>query len=491
MVLPTSVGGANALGMVTGDYTGSTDEWQDMVIADLIKNYKSGAGGMGGYGDGSIGQPNPADMGTPDKPLSYQTVKYWEDYVKKFGASDPWITSNYGAPPGRNATFETDPNSPAAITGSWKDRNAAAEKEAAAQRAFDASENAADRAVSMAGIASGERIAGMQEAGATARVQMQIEGSWREAMLADATRRYVAEGDWGVQKWVTTENNTAAMARLQVQLQFDREALAQQAIAEKNRHHEQMVGLALEVAKYDAELAASPRNWLKYAGWLQQRNIVVNGMTLAMAAQEVPEESITPATVANGTGSNVAGIETAQELASGASGGSASSQNAFGADTMQLTGAEGAAGPNVNVNTQNPTMNPMTPTPSAQDLSNTTDYAALARNLLGMNPLAPTEADVSPQNLQNISNNLRTAERPRIAGFGAGNFPTTNALGMQVNETMGKDVRYDQFANLLPTEQEMKVGEVASIRGDAGVSDWVAEMERSRPKGGGSSLAWG
>lgn len=502
---PTSVGGANALGQVTGDYVGSRNEYDDYVIDTLIRNYKTGAGGLPGYGDASIGQPNQADFGTPERPLSPQTQKYFEDYVTRFAGNDPWILDNFGQPPGRGATYQQDPNSPAAVTGSYADRARDSAAENALDRASSERIAAGNNAVGMAGVAadrertaSNERVAGMQEAGATSRVQMQIEGSWREAMLADATRRYVAEGDWGVQKWVTSENNTAAMARLQMQLQFDREALAQQAVVEKQRHHEQMIGLALEVAKYDAELAGSPRNWLKYAGWLKSRNVIVNGMTLAMAAQEVNESEIDPGTVAESTGSNVAAIaaqtEAQQIQTGGQSGGATSTQNAFGADMQELLfGADQTHnGQPVNA-TATPTMGQQQATPSPEELAGVTDYSAFAKKLLGMNPLAPATEEASVPNLEAISAGLQTGGGQRKAGFGAWTGPTTNALGMNVNEISGKDTNYKQFASLLPTEQEMKVGEVASIRGDAGISDWVAEMERSRPKGGGGSgsLAWG
>lgn len=473
----TSIGGANAAGYVSTDYTGSRDEWEERVIRTLVDRYKNGLGGMGGSGDPSIGAPAAEDFGTPGKPISYQTWNYWENYVRKFGATDPWITQNFGTPPGRSASYVPDPNSEASIQGTWEQRNAAA-----------TAEGEKNRAVEREKIAAQERIAAMQEAGATQRVTMQVESDWKIASLQDATRRYIAEGDWGVQKWVTTENNSAAMERLKLELAQNDKELAQRAIEEKNRHHEQMVGLALEVAKYDAELAASPRNWLKYAGWLQARNIVVNGMTLAMAAQEVPENTIDPALVTAATGSNLAGIQTALE--SGQSGGAASSQNAFGGNMQEMfTGAEKGAGANVNLNAPQGATGQFQAPPSAQQLGAQTDYKQLANDLLGMNPLAATAGDASNQNLQNIANNLSTTGRPRIAGFGAYFGPTKNALGIEIPEVAGKDVDYRQFSNLLPSEQQMKVGAVESVRGAAGVTDWVEEMERSRPKGGAFGAA--
>lgn len=476
--------------MVTPDYVGSAEEWEDYVIDSLISRYKTGQGGAGGYASGGIGQPDPADFNNPSKPLSAQTQQYWENYVRKYGASDPWIVENFGPRPGRNATYVQDPNSASAIQGSWKDRSAWEAEQNEKDRAKDLAIAGMQHSAAMAQIAASKEIAALQEAGATQRTQMQIEASWREAMLADATRRYIAEGDWGVQKWVTTENNTAAMARLQMQLQFDREALAQQAIAEKNRHQEQMVALALEVAKYDADLAASPRNWLKYAAWLKERDIVVNGLSLAMAAQEVPDTAIDPGTVANSTGDNIGAIQTSQEaLVSGQSGGAVSSQDAFGAGTQEMAAAGGQQPQTTAVTNQG--LGDMRPTISAQQLSGTTDYAALARQLLGMNPMAASGEEASTANLQSIQDSLRTSKPGRVASFGAYGGPTTNALGVQVSEVSGGDVDYRKFSKLLPSQQEAKVGAIESVRGPYGVSDWVKEMEMSRPKGDTSSLAWG
>jgi len=108
-----------------------------------------------------------------------------------------------------------------------------------------------------------------------------------------------------------------------------------------------------------------------------------------------------------------------------------------------------------------------------------------------MNPAAATEADASQQNLQNIANNLTTANRPRVASFGAYGGPTTNALGIDIPEASGQQVDYRQFSRLLPSEQQAKVGAVESVRGSSGVSDFIKEMESARPKGNARMATFG
>jgi len=473
-------------GMISYDYKESYDQWYERVVFDLITRYIRGEGGASTTG-GAIGSPDPNDFGSAAGAapgyISNRTQQYWENFVKNYGAQSPYIVDSYGPPPTRNATYELDPNSPASISGTFKARSEFEAAEAAKDRALTAAEGAANRAVDMAAIEGANARAAMQEAGATARTAMQIDASWREATLADATRRYVAEGDWGVQKWVTGANNTAAMERLQAQLGFDREALAQQAIQEKNRHQEQLVGLAIEVAKYDAELAASPRNLFAYAAWLQNRNIPVNGLSLAMAAQEVAIDTIDPGEVADATGSTLAALDTAmvQEETAGGANVQATPQELqqlLGSGGQELTATKYAGG----AIPQNQ------PPPSAEQLGKTENYQDLASQLLGQNPLAPNESDVSTSNLQGIMNNLQTAGTTQT-GFGNYSGPRTNALGVKIPEVTGQETDYRQFSKLLPTEQGMKLAGVESVRGPSGITDYVKELERSRPKGGATGVA--
>lgn len=494
---PTSVGGAANIGMVTPDHAGSYEEWYDRVVGDLVTRFVSGEGGEG-WADPSFsspwGRPDANDYGNPEGTVSWATVNFVENYVTNEAANSPYITSTYGAPPTRHATYVQDPNSASSVQGTYAERAADQARENALNRERDLELQARSDAaanyraelgasVEREGIASRERIAGMQEAGATQRTQMQIDASWREAQLADATRRYIAEGDWAVQKWVVETQEAGALERLQLQLDFEREALAQEAVAEANRHQENMIGLALEVAKYDAELASNPANLYAYAAWLQNRNIVVNGMTLAMAQQEVPIQAIDPAEVANTTGDNIAGLAQQQALVTGASGGSAQPTTPEQLQEI-IAGATGAPAGTTAQQLAGGAIPQQQPSPSAEQLGASTDYGALANQLLGLNPLAPNEADTSQQNLQAIASGLNVGGNAQTpAGFGAYGGPRTNALGVEIPQVTGQEVDYRKFTNLLPTEQQGVFAGVKSLRGQAGQTDFIAEMERSRPKG--------
>lgn len=492
MIVPTSIGGAGNIGMVTPDYTGSYDEWFDTAVGTLLREYKTGAGGQG-WADANFtspyGRPDPADYGDERRLTSLNTVRFIENYVKNEGTRSPAIQELVGSPPDRRATYVNDPNSASSIYGSFADKAKESALDRAAERekwqGQEAGANARaemSAAVEREGIASRERVAGMQEAGATQRTTMQIDASWREATLADATRRYVAEGDWGTQKWVVEKQEAGSLQRLQLQLAFNREALAQDAIAEKNRHQESLIGLALEVAKYDAELAGNPANLYAYAAWLKNRNVVVNGMTVAMAAQEVPLNAIDPAEVA-GAGDMVGALTQQQALVSGQSGGS---QQQVTPEQLQqiIQSTSGApAGTTAQLLAGGAVPQQQT-SPSAEQLGQTSDPAALANQLLGLNPVAPNAADVSQPNLQALASGLNVAgTAPTAAGFGAYGGPRTNALGVEIPQVSGQEVDYRKFAALLPTEQQNLLGGVKSVRSSAGMTDFAKELELSRPKG--------
>lgn len=506
----TATGTLPPQGYVSPDYAGSYQEWFETAVQILLERYSSGEGGSGWAEEGfqsPYGTPNPNDFG--NNTISWQTENFVENFVREAGDSSNWILENIGPPPDRDATYIQDPNSASAIQQGQQDFTAS---ENAKDREFTAEQNAADRAAAAERArisaeatkysadvsAAASRYAADQ---ATARTQMQIDNAWRIAKMDDATRRYIAEGDWGVQKWVTTENNRAAMARLERQIEFDEKALAQRAIEEKNRHREQMVGLAMEVAKYDAELAASPRNLMKYAAWLQNRNIVVNGMSLAMAAQEVPEDMIDPEEVAETTGDNLAAMQTAQEteaLVSGQSGGMQQQltpeeldQIVSGATATDITGQQQGA-QQLASTFPGQEMLPQKQTSLSAEQLESMDPQAIANDLLGSNPLAPTQGDFSTQNLQSLMDATRTGGTDQ-AGFGAYSGPTTNALGVEIPEVSGKDVDFREFSDLLPTEQGVKLSGIESVRGPSGVNDFAEEMLRSRPKGRarGGSLSFG
>mgnify|MGYP000947247310 CR=1 FL=1 len=464
-------------GYTSTDYTGSADEWEQVVARSLLDRYLRGDQSMlDNLSFGGTGQPDRADFGSTigggTGTVSAQTQAWALDYARNYAAKDPWIMSQFGAPPSRRATYDEPYGQ--------KQHDVWSSGEAAKDRTFQAGENAADRAariqeaqisanaqVESAGIYAGaSRYAADQQ---LAGVRLNVENDWKIAVMQDATNRYIAEGNWGTQKYIAELQERGQLERLQMQLAQDDKHLAQSAEQERNRHHEAMMGLALEVAKYDAELAAQPRNWLKYAAWLKSRDIVVNGLSLAMAAQEVPDDAISPQTVQDTTGSGIAAYQTAQDVQSGQSGGSTGPEgaNPFAGPAMASTASAPSAG-----------------TLLDQQTLDQMDPGAFARQLLANSAQA---SDASPQNLQAAYNAVDTTgggQGQPIQGFGGntggGSGYVTNGLGMQV-QTLGQKNDYRKFTKLLPSAQEQNVA--AAESGGMYAQDYVGAMERSRPKG--------
>lgn len=475
-------GGGNSIGgygpplttsRYSTDYQGSYDEWVYRTARAMAENYARGIAEWEQFSGmtAGLGQPNQADFGSAANGstgyISESTYDFFVRYVERYGMDDPYIQNTYGAPPQRRATYGQDPNDPAARDAASRDFEA---RENALDREFTAGENAADRAHAMA-------IATMQEAGATARVAMQVENDWKIAVMRDATDRYIAEGNWGVQKYIAELQEAGAMDRLKLELGMRDKELAQRAIEEKNRHHENMVSLALEVAKYDAELAAEPRNWIAYAAWLGQRDTVINGLTLSMAADLVPEDQAINALAMGGQsipGSGVA-MQMSLDMLTGASGGSAQP----GVDPFAQTA------PISNNLAQNPQgTQPLQP--AGIDLQST-NYGDIAKQLLGLNP-AQNAAGTGPPSTNTLQQTYNSTQGNK-AGFSAWKGPTTNALGMQV-DPQGHKVDYRQWSDMFPSIQEMRLGAVQSV--GKWLPDYGKELERSRPKGGASgSVSWG
>lgn len=454
-------------GLISNNYQGSYQEWFYRAVASMSARYAAGdqslLDGLSGA-TGSIGQPNRIDFG--NKTESLQTRQFFESYLRAYGGSDPYILQQFGPPPSKQASYEEDPNSASSINGTWKDRSA-----------FEAAESEKDRA-SAERIAAGNNAANIAAANISANAQiestrMRVGADLSIATMENATRRYIAEGDWGTQKYIAELQEKGAMDRLVMELGDREKDRAQRALFEANRHGEAMTSLAIQVAAYDADLAAQPRNWVAYAAWLKSRDVVVNGLTLAMASDMVPEDAIDPATVAQV--SPTAALQAAQAPAGLTSGQSGGSTSATGENPFSLP----------NATQQTPTLAPNQTAPSAQQLGQTTDYGALAKQLLGMNPAAPSVDLATPEALQATSNTLSTSGK--VPSFGAWNGPKTNSLGFTPSQASGQSVNYRQFSNLLPSQQEMKFGEVASI--GRYIPDYVKEMEASRPKGQATGAA--
>jgi hypothetical protein len=501
-------------GIISNDYSGSSQDWQLSTAIDMMNRYMNGDQSMLDGMTGStapIGQPNHADFGSAANghtaTASLATQNFFKRYVQMYGTSDPSLTSQYGTQPSHSATYEEDPNSPSSLGGSFADKTAAAkalsDAQNASQEKIAAGHDAASIATANISAGASKYAADKQLAATT----MQVNESWKEATLNDATRRYVAEGDWGVQKYVAQLQDTGQDRRLVMQLADNDKNRALQAQAEANHHHETMLGLVVEVAKYDAELSRQPRNWVAYASWLSNRNIIVNGLSLSMAADMVPDSSIQPSEITQATGgASVASLQLGQSQGTVSTATTTSQSAALSIQVQAVTPQPGVdqqwngqngTGAADTANTAQPMTPPVDtvtgaqPTTSAAGASpysiggvdlNSTDYGAIAQQLLGMSgaggATTPTTADY-----QGMYDSLATNRSGGQGGLQGYAGPTTNSVGVQINEPMGQQADYRQFARLLPSQQDMKLGGIDSIRAGGG-TDWLQEALKARPKGG-------
>lgn len=517
-------------GQISRDHAGSYDEWRERVVNDLIRRYTAGLGGIGSD-DPELGRPSPEDAGSNKDGkggfYSQATVQYWERFVDKYGATDVFVQENYGPPPTRRATYVDDPEGQAAgnawATGeNEKTREFEAEQarlerearaaEAAAERAsrdanirlqeegenrrqterlaadqaenernrlFTSGESEKDRIFRESQAGLDRSLAREREGYETDRVRMQITSNEKLSAQDDLTRRYLAEGDWGVQKWVEEERNRGALERLTMELGIREQELAQDATTERNRHHESMVGLVLEVAKYDSEMAGQPVNWLKYAAWLKNRGQVVNGMTLAMASSNVPESSISASEVAASglPGSNVAAIQSAQPSPEGPE---AAPQQGQTVDPTANPGQQAAM-----ANSAAPAPQPVPMNYKGIDLQNE-NYPDLLNQILGLNPNAAVDGvDNSPANIQATLDMLNTtghSENGAQTGSSAPGGVNVSGIGSFNFDARGNQQDYRKFKKLLPGQQQMNVG--AAQAGGSAIDDYLYEMNKSRPKGG-------
>lgn len=453
---PRSPGNTSPLpGQLATDYSGSYDEWYERTVAAMIRNFMLGVPQTDGSAPSSGIYANQADFGAakdnPEAAVSWETVMFFEQYVSEFGATDTWMIGRFGMPPDRRATYVEDPNSNAAIQKGINDTSIAiADRNNATDLAIANARNATDLAIAQGNNRTAIDVANIDANARIQGIKMQVASDWKIAALNDATRRYVAEGDWGTQRYVAELQDKGMTERLKMQLAFNEKALAQDAIAESNRHSEQLAYLALEVAKFDAELGSQPRNWLKYAGWLASRNILVNGISLAMAADMVPDSAISPYTIAEQTGSGVATLQTAADVQQAGLSGQQTDQ--FNQGVQEGLGGH-VTQPAGNV------VNPEDPTAT----------------LLGQRPV-PGAAD-----LQAAYDSVAATGRQTGQGsYGGGPLTATTPQGVNVN-VRGDKVRYDEFTDLLPSQQQMNVG--AAEAGGKWAPDYIEEMERSRPKG--------
>ena len=489
--MPTFIdpGVAAGSGYASANYHGSYEEWLYRASRSMAERYMAGDQGMLDSlsgATGSIGQPSRADFGSSGGgktgTISYQTYDFFENYLRAHGSSDSYITSSFGAPPSSRATWD---DVEAKYNGTFADKAKEAGLDRASTEKIAAGHDAASIATANIGAAASNYAADRGLEGVRLRVGADIS----IATMEDATRRYIAEGDWGVQKYVAELNNTGAMDRLKLELgQRDKE-LAQRAIEAQNQHHEAMVGLALEVAKYDAELGSQPRNWLAYASWLGNRGMVINGLNLATVANMMPENQVSPQEMASSgiPGASVAAVQQASTAAAAAGvnrdGTAANGTGVIGDASKAMTPGAAESAQTTTATTQQQSAQQQTQQQQPMNVAgidlNSTDYAGIAKKLLGITGNdggAPTT-----QQLQSAYD--ATGKGP---GFGAWQGATTNRLGMTVNP-MGQKEDYRQFSNLLPSQQDMRVAAAGSV--GKYEPDFVKEMQRSRPKGGVSGVA--
>lgn len=475
---------AAAAGFRSSNYTGSYEDWLNRAATALANRYMRGERVFDNFSGatGPIGQPDGSDFnsgaGGGTGHISTQTYDFFMNYLKTYAASDPYIGQQFGSPPTQHATWEdASPGATQVKTqGTFEQQT-----NATAQR--DANQQASDERRAQIAADASRYDADQQLAG----VKLKVGNDWATAVMQDATSRYVAEGQWGVQKYVAELQEKGQMDRLQLELAQNDKQLAQEALAERDHHQEAMVGLIMQVADYDQKLASEPHNWVAYATWLKDRGQVVNGLSLATVATSSIANSINPAEVANSAGSPGAGIAAIQENVVQQKQAAATQQ--VGAQTAgtgpQQPGAQQPQGVN--------TAQPVTAQPAAQgapgtingiDLNNP-DYVSLANQILG---LGGNGTPPSTEQLQATYDSLK-GQGSHQQGFGDWSGATTNSLGMKVNP-LGQKNDFRRYASLLPSQQSMLLG--ADTSTGKYEPDYVQELNRSRPKGAvQGAAAWG
>jgi len=421
---------------------GTYEEWRQTVISALVQRYLKGDQSMLDNlsgATGSIGQPNRADFGSAtggkNGTESVETYRFFERYVDLYGTSDPWLREMFGDPPSEHAEWVRP----------WLTSD---EQIALTQQDYE----------TRLAIAQIEAATTLQ---ATA---MRVGADIQIAAMENATRRYIAEGEWAVQRELAKMQEAGTMTRFLMDLGFRYDELVVHAQAERNRHHEAMLALINEVAKYDAQLAAEPRNWVAYAAWLKNRDIVVNGMTLGAAAQAFSEADIDPGEFTSTPfGQSIGGLISYY----------AAYLNTLNGGSSLPTYAGPDAG-DVQTNFTFTWTNPNVQTPTGQQLSTQTgfDYEELAKKVL-------PQYDYSTEELQQAYNDVdASGGATDTAGYWSG--PTKNALDMEVNP-LGHKNQFQKFLNFTPAQQQMNIGAASSVgRYD---KDYIAEFTKATPRG--------
>jgi hypothetical protein len=421
---------------------GTYEEWRETVISALVQRYLKGDQSMLDSlsgATGPLGQPNRADFGSAtggkNGQESVETYRFFERYVDMYGASDPWLREMFGSPPSEHAEWVRP----------WLTSD---ESIALQQQEYE----------------TRLAVAQIESATTLQATAMRVGADLQIAAMENATRRYIAEGEWGVQRQLAKMQEAGTMARFLMDLGFRYDELVVRAQAERNRHHEAMLALINEVAKYDAQLAAEPRNWVAYAAWLRNRNIVVNGMTLGAAAHAFADADIDPGECANTPfGQSIGGLIAYYTAYLNTLNGGDSLPTYAGPDAGDVqTGFtfEWTA----------PNLQP----PTGQQLSTQTgfDYEELANEVL-------PQQNYSTEELQQAYDDVdASGGATDTQGYWSG--PTKNALDMEINP-LGHKNKFQTFLNYTPAQQQMNIGAAASVgRYD---KDYLAEFTKATPRG--------
>ena len=280
---------------------------------------------------------------------------------------------------------------------------------------------------------------------------------------------YVAGDRAGVAEYLAdlAEANPAQMERLiPMFTTWDQVKVNAQSVA--NQHEQAMLSLAASVAQFDAELAAQPRNWIQYGAWLRNSGQLVNGLTLAMAAREVPDDQIAGLSA----GDSVGDMLNAQTKMRGGSVGGRETDPTTG-QTVQPQDAGTGGGITPTVSQAQPTAQQparAAPQPTAQQQRADAAGDDVSRRLTAYLSNRPT-FDIGAY--QQAASQLQTTSTRG----------PTNALGINVGETRGGEVHAPSYFSFTPGERELKRGLVESVRGRGTFQDFEQEIETARPKG--------
>lgn len=451
---------AFAAGYFVTNYNGSWQQWRDGVVSAMIQAYIRGDQSMldrMAGATGPIGQPNRDDFGSAtggnNGQVSTATRMFFERFVDMYWDSDPYIKEMFGNAPQRTDLQYERP---------WLTSD---EQIKLAQQQME-------KDWAIANLQAGTQLTIARERNAT---DIAI------ANMENMTRRYIAEGEWGVQREIAALAEMGRLTSFVMELGFRYDDLALRAQQERNRHHEAMVALVTEVAKYDAQLAAEPRNWIAYASWLQNKGMVVNQLTLGVAAQAIADSDIPQTVVSNSTaGQSLGGMistylgmiqQTYQRGLAGPAGGGSG-------------GAGSAGGPNPNsdftftIPGTNISFDYTPPDKSAFSTETGVDYGQL------LNEISP-QKKFDLEQLQEAYAGVDASGGARdTSGYYAG--PTTNALGMSVNP-LGHKNRFSQFLNMSPAQQEMNVAAGSSVGKPE--QDYLKEFTKATPRGKAGGVA--